>query len=258
MDYLQNNGFPSDKVFHGFFTRQRGVSESPYDSLNCGIGSNDSVDNIRENRARVAQEMGLEEINFLSTYQIHSADVVHVNQGWDWDSRPQADAMVTDQKGIGLGVLTADCGPVLFYGEKESGDPVVGAAHAGWKGALGGVLENTVSAMIHLGAGAETIHACVGPCIGKASYEVSANFPEPFLSHDEGSERFFSAAAKEGHAMFDLAGYCAWRLSLAGMKNVMLMDKDTYALEDQFYSYRRMTHRGELDYGRQISVICLK
>ncbi|MBI1301784.1 MAG: peptidoglycan editing factor PgeF [Alphaproteobacteria bacterium] len=258
MQYLKDSSFPNDKVFHGFFTRQGGVSKTPYGSLNCGIGSNDLDDNIRENRVRVAREAHVEEVSLLSVYQVHSADVVHVNQGWGWDNRPQADAMVTDQKGFGLGILTADCGPVLFYGEKQNGDPVVGAAHAGWKGALFGVLENTVSKMIDLGADANTIQVCVGPCIGKASYEVSANFSDPFLNHSEESDRFFSAAAKEGCAMFDLAGYCAWRLSLAGVKNITLMDKDTYVLEDQFYSYRRMTHRGEADYGRQISVICVK
>jgi len=245
-----------EDVFHGFFTRLGGVSDAPYRGLNCGAGSGDAPENVMQNRSLVAQEVGVEPQSLLSVYQVHGSKTIMVHE--PWLERPKSDSFVTDKAGIALGILTADCAPVLFCGEKEGRAPVIGAAHAGWKGALSGVLGSTVDAMEDLGALRDSIRACVGPCIGKPSYEVSHDFIEPFLDENEESERFFHSASREGHALFDLSGYCAWRLSRAGLKNVSITDQDTYSNEAEFYSYRRMTHQGEVDYGRQISVIAIK
>ncbi len=250
----------SENVDHGFFTRLGGASIGEVSSLNCGFGSQDDPEKIQANRSYVATEMGVDPHNLCSTYQVHGAEVVQVQTPWDSrnENRPKADAMITDQKGIALGILTGDCTPVLFYGEKECGSPVVGAAHAGWRGALSGVLENTTSAMIKLGVSPEAIKACIGPCIAKQSYEVQEDFVLPFLKESDESERFFAGASKTGHLIFDLAGYCAWRLYRGGVKDVSILDKDTYQNKTEFYSYRRSTHREEADYGRQISVITIK
>lgn len=243
-------------AFYGFFTRLGGMSSGIYKSLNCGVGSHDLFEYILHNRVAVAREAKLDANNLLSVYQEHGSHVIVVKSLWT--DRPHGDAMVTDQQGIGLGILTADCTPVLFHGMKENGEPVIGAAHAGWKGALGGVLDNTVSAMQDLGAQKPTIRACVGPCIGKASYEVSSDFIDPFLEENQESERFFHSALQEGHAMFDLGGYCAWRLARENVAQIAILDKDTYGNEEEFFSYRRSVHKGEEDYGRQISVISIR
>lgn len=251
---LENSG-----VMHGFFGRQGGVSDDVYASLNCGLGSDDTRENIMHNRATVAAAMGVENENLLSLYQVHGQDCLYVTKRWANDeNRPKADAFITDQPGTALGILTADCAPVLFCGEKEDGALIIGAAHAGWKGAHGGVLEETARAMKEKGAIAQTLRACIGPCIAKASYEVTQDFITPFLEHSEESERFFHAAQKEGHVMFDLPGYCAWRLAGAGLKNIAILDHDTYAREQDYFSYRRATHRKEKDYARQISVIAIQ
>jgi polyphenol oxidase len=250
---------PEDpKVFHGFFTRRGGVSSAIYDGLNCGLGSSDDAVRVLQNRALVAQTAGIDAANLLSVHQVHGVDCVTVKEGWSPEARPKADAFVTDRAGYGLGILTADCAPVLFYGEKSDGAPVIAAAHAGWKGALGGVFASTLSAMEALGASRSGIKACVGPCIGRASYEVSVEFVDPFLEEHDESGRFFQSAQKAHHLMFDLSGYCAWRLFRDGLRSIALMDRDTYANEGHFYSYRRTTHRSEPDYGRQISVIAIK
>lgn len=243
-----------DGLTHGFFTRRGGVSTGIYDSLNCGAGSDDNPDHVMQNKSIVAQAMKCAQENLVTLHQVHSAECVTVTQPWNVSDRPKADAMVTNVPDLALGVLTADCAPVLFTGNGPEGH-VIGAAHAGWGGALRGVLGETVEAMQRLGAQQETIRACVGPCIGKASYEVSEDFVVPFLQQDEDNEHFFHAASREGHLMFDLAGYCAKRLSEAGVRHVHILDQDTYSNEDDFFSYRRTTHRGEPDYGRQISVI---
>lgn len=256
--YYAETGFieQDHAVFHGFFTRLGGVSGAPCSGLNCGYGSDDAPENIKQNRAFVAKAAGAKAAHLLSPYQVHGADVHYVDA--PWSERPHADALVTDCSGFALGILTADCGPVLFYGEKEDKSPVIGAAHAGWRGALGGVLDNTVAKMEAVGALKHTIKACVGPCIGRNSYEVSHDFITPFIEESEESERFFSGASREGHAMFDLSGYCAWRLSRAGVTHVSLLDLDTYKNEAEFFSFRRATHKKEADYGRQISVISIK
>ncbi|MCB1783314.1 MAG: peptidoglycan editing factor PgeF [Alphaproteobacteria bacterium] len=246
-------------IFNGFFGRKGGISDDVYRSLNCGLGSDDEPDNIARNRALVAKASGVSPENLISLYQVHSAQCITVTKIWPNDEqRPKADAFVTDQTGAALGILTADCAPVLFAGQKENGAPVIGAAHAGWRGAISGVLEQTVTAMQNLGAQPETLSACVGPCIGKASYEVSQDFIIPFLEENDESERFFHPARKEGHAMFDLPGYCAWRLARTGLKKIEILDQDTCAREEDYFSYRRATLRKEKDYARQISVIAIQ
>lgn len=246
----------SNNVFHGFFGRQGGVSDGLYSSLNCGRGSDDDPANVQMNLDRVAEQARVLSKNLLTMYQVHGDECHYVTEAWSLDNRPQIDACVTDEPGIALGVLTADCGPVLFYGEKGDGSPVIGAAHAGWKGAIGGALDSTVNKMKELGA--QDIKACIGPCIAQASYEVSEEFFKPFEEEDPGNERFFMASKNAGHLMFDLAGYCAARLAKLGLKHVFIKDLDTYFNEEDFFSYRRTTHRKESDYGRQISVIAIK
>ena len=253
LKYYTDKSLDNDNIFHGFFTRQGGVSEFTCAGLNCGIGSDDDKDNVHKNRELVAAEASGK---LLSLYQIHSPVVLKVDE--NWSDRPRADGYVTDKAGLALSVLTADCTPVLFFGEKDGGEPIIGAAHAGWRGALGGVLENTVSAMVELGAVNGNIRACIGPCISKSSYEVGEDFPSPFIEEHEESERFFQSGSKAGHLMFDLSGYCAWRLFRAGLKNIAMLDIDTYSNEAEFFSFRRATHRKEKDYGRQISVVCIK
>ena len=240
-------------IRHGFFTRTGGVSEGIYRGLNTGVGSKDDQEKVAENRRRVASWMQVEPEFLLSVYQIHSPDVIVVREAFS-ASRPQADAMVTDRPGLALGVSTADCGPVFFADPQAR---VIGAAHAGWKGALGGVLENTITAMEGLGAKRDRITAVLGPSISQANYEVSAEFVERFISTDPNNERYFQPSANAGHAMFDLNVYTVDRLKRAGVQ-ASQVGRCTYAEEDLFYSYRRATHRKEADYGRLISAIALE
>ncbi|PZO82170.1 MAG: peptidoglycan editing factor PgeF [Mesorhizobium amorphae] len=236
---------------HGFFTRVGGVSEGIYRGLNIGLGSSDEPALVRENRARVAEAMGVEPERFLTPYQFHSADVFTVREPFGAE-RPKADAVVTDRPGLALGISTADCGPVLFA------DPdarVIGAAHAGWKGALGGVLENTVAAMEALGASRSRIRAVLGPSISQANYEVGPEFVERL---GETNARYLASSPKPGHALFDLNAYTLDRLRELGLERVEGLGRCTYREEDLFFSFRRTTHRGEPDYGRQVSVIVLE
>jgi len=242
-----------DGIRHGYFTRAGGVSDGIYGSLNTGTGSRDEPDRVRENRRRVASWMGVAPELLLTAYQIHSPDVLTVRGPFEGE-RPKADALVTDRPGVALGISTADCGPVLFADPKAR---VIGGAHAGWKGALSGVLENTVAAMERLGARRERIVAVLGPSIGPANYEVGPEFVERFNADDARNERYFTASANPGHAMFDLNRYTVDRLARTGVAASML-DRCTYADEQLFYSYRRATHRKEADYGRQISAIVLE
>jgi polyphenol oxidase len=239
-----------DNIPHGFLGRRGGVSTGIYHSLNVGLGSDDMADLIQENRKLAAQAV-LPGGSLMTVHQIHSADVVTVNQASD--QRPQADALVTNQPGLLLGILTADCGPVLFADVKAG---VVGAAHAGWKGAIAGVTDNTIVAMEHLGAQRDRIVAAIGPCIARASYEVDENFLRRFEEADPENERFFTPG-RDGHHQFDLEGYIASRLAAAGVTRIAALGLDTYGEEDRFFSYRRSTHRKEADYGRQISLIGL-
>jgi YfiH family protein len=250
------SGHAARRVMHGFFGRQGGVSHGIYDSLNCGSGSNDDPISVQKNRSLVAQHFGQSLENLVSVWQVHSPDCLYVDAPFKGD-KPQADAMVTDKTGLVLGVLTADCGPVLFAGEKTDGASVVGAAHSGWGGALKGVNEATVQKMLDCGAQLETIRAAIGPCIGVASYEVSEGYEKPFLERDIEDERFFKSARKEGHLMFDMAGYIANRLAQIGVKQVTITGQDTFALKEDYFSYRRATHENAADYGRQISAIMI-
>lgn len=242
-------------VRHLFFTRDGGRSTGVYSGLNCGPGSDDDPETVKHNRLHVEQTLDLDAGSLVSLYQVHSPTAVYVTSPWKQADAPQADAMVTDKVGIGLGILTADCVPVLFA---DSTGGVVGAAHAGWKGAVGGVLESTVEAMENLGSIRSNIYACTGPCIRTASYEVGVDMRQQFVDMDHNNEQFFISGDRAGHFQFDLTGYVLTRLAKSGVGMIEDTAGDTYTDEDDFYSYRRMTHRGEADYGRQISVITLE
>lgn len=239
-------------IAHGFLGRTGGVSQGSYASLNVGLGSHDDRAHVLENRLR-ASEAAAPGSELVTAYQVHGADAVTVLAPFDEGARPHADALVTDRPGLALGILTADCAPVLFA------DPVagvVGAAHAGWKGALAGVTDTTLVAMETLGADRTRIAAAIGPCIGQANYEVDTAFRDRFLADDPETDRFFKGGS-DGHAFFDLAGYVAHRLALAGLTRIEIAGRDTYAEEARYFSYRRATHRHEGDGGRQISIIAL-
>ncbi|MEJ6595767.1 peptidoglycan editing factor PgeF [Parasphingorhabdus sp.] len=235
---------------HGFLGRGGGVSEGIYAGLNIGLGSDDDRDSIMENRRRAADGL-MPGGELVTVHQVHSADVVTVTGPLPFDQRPQADAMVTDQPNLLLGILTADCVPVLFHDPQAQ---IIGAAHAGWKGALAGVTDNVITAMAALGADRDHITVAIGPCIAQASYEVDATFRETFLHADTANDCFF-AAGKPGHFQFDIESYVAARLQVAGITKVDKLGLDTYAHEDRYFSYRRSCHRGEAGYGRQISLI---
>lgn len=238
---------------HGFFTRRGGVSEGVYASLNCGLGSHDDKQRVHENRRRAMDQLSLPEDALRTVYQVHSADVVTVSDARQDTATIKADALVTGQPGIALGVLAADCAPVLFADTKSG---VIGAAHAGWRGALAGVVEATIAAMAGLGAETECITAVVGPCIAQSSYEVGAEFPAPFIEQDAANDRFFAPGRRDGHLQFDLAGYVVSRLTAAGVRAASALDIDTYA-DEGLFSYRRTCHRSEPDYGRNLSAISL-
>jgi hypothetical protein len=240
-------------VRHAFFTSEGGVSEGVYASLNGGPGSNDDPAKVTENRARMAAQMGVTAENFLTLHQIHSPDAVVATGPWN-GSRPKADALVSKTEGLAIGVTTADCGPVLFV------DPharVIGAAHAGWKGALTGILESTIDAMEKLGANRGGIVAAIGPLIRQHSYEVGAEFVERFLDADAEYARFFLPGERDGHAMFDLAGLIRLRLENAGILMIDDLGVDTYS-DARCFSYRRSVHRKEADYGRHVHAIALE
>ncbi|WP_025560127.1 peptidoglycan editing factor PgeF [Sphingomonas sp. UNC305MFCol5.2] len=239
-----------DGVSHGFLGRRGGVSTGLVAGLNVGTGSADDPDAIAENRRR-AGEAVLPGGRLVTVYQVHSPDAVAVIEPFEDRLRPRADALVTDRPGLALGILTADCAPVLLA-DREAG--VVGAAHAGWKGAIGGVTDSTIALMETLGARRERIAAAVGPCIARASYEVDAGFFRRFAEENPANERFF-ADGRPGHYQFDLEAYVAHRLASAGIRTVETLGLDTYSDENRFYSFRRATHRGEPDYGRQIAII---
>ncbi|MCW5730049.1 MAG: peptidoglycan editing factor PgeF [Alphaproteobacteria bacterium] len=239
-------------IRHGFFTRHGGVSGGIYASLNCGPGSRDDQAAVRENRRRVAAALGLAEGRLVSLYQVHGRRVVRVEA--PFAERPQADGMVTRMPGLALGILAADCVPVLFA-DDDTG--VIGACHAGWKGALAGITDATVAEMVACGARSASIRAAIGPCIRQPSYEVGPEFPAPFLAEDAGNARFFRPSPRPGHHLFDLAGYVATRLGRLGLGLIEDCGHDTRAAPELFFSYRRTTLAGEPDYGRQISAIAL-
>jgi hypothetical protein len=239
---------------HCFLTRQGGVSEGLFASLNCGLGSGDNQALVMENRRRALIAAGIAGAALVTLYQIHSATVVEVTEPWSPGEGPRADAVVTRRPGIALGILTADCAPVLFADARAG---IIGAAHAGWRGALSGVLEATIAAMMTLGAQRTRIVAAIGPCIHQASYQVGPEFPAPFLAQDGSNARFFDRGPGD-RQRFDLAGYAAARLEGLGLRHVALSPADTCAEAERFFSYRRATLAGESDYGRNLSVIALK
>jgi YfiH family protein len=241
-------------IRHAFFTRTGGVSEGVYTSLNGGVGSNDAPDKVAENRARMAATLGVAPDHFLTAYQIHSPTVVVAGAPWTHENRPRADAIVTSTPKLAIGVSTADCGPLLFA---DSEARVIGAAHAGWRGALTGVIEATVAAMEKLGADRRRITAALGPTISQPNYEVGPEFVQRFLEADTANERYFIATDRAGHAFFDLHGYIAACVQRAGIAEFEDLDLCTYAEPDRFFSYRRTTHRAEPDYGRHINAIAL-
>ena len=235
---------------HGFFTREGGVSDGLYAGLNCGLGSDDDLSAVLENRLRVATALGAATISSL--HQVHSADVI-IAENMDPSERPQADALVTAQPGLALGILTADCTPVLFA---DAQNAVIGAAHAGWKGALNGVLESTIEAMVGLGANRDTIRAVAGPTISQRNYEVGAEFLEQFEAEDPSTLRFFANGVADHKYQFDLPGFVLSRLRAAGV-SAEWTGHCTYEDAEKFFSYRRTTHLAEPDYGRQMSAIIL-
>ena len=243
------------RIRHAFFERTGGVSVGLYTSLNCGFGSGDEADRVAENRARALDKLELEPGDLVTAYQVHSNRVAVVDTPWQRDAAPKVDAMVTRTPGLALGILTADCVPVLLA-DAQAG--VIGAAHAGWRGALDGVLDAVVGAMVDLGADAGHIIAGIGPAIGQRSYEVGPEFPTPFLAQSEANRDFFCPASRADHFMFDLKGYVARRLIGAGAKSVQVLPCDTCAEETRFFSYRRSCQRGEPDYGRGLSAIYLE
>jgi len=241
-------------IRHAFFSRAGGVSQGVYATLNGGVGSNDAPDKVAENRARMAATLGVTADRLLTPFQIHSPDVVAVEAPWPPDQRPRADGLVTRTPLLAIGVSTADCGPLLFA-DAEAG--VIGAAHAGWRGALAGVIEASVAAMETLGANRDRIAAALGPTISQPNYEVGADLVARFTAADAENECFFIASPNAGHAMFDLPGYIADRIRRAGITQFEDLSLCTYAEPDRFYSYRRTIHRNEPDYGRHINAIAL-
>jgi len=239
---------------HAFFSREGGVSEGIYAGLNGGLGSNDDPVAVAENRRRMAEQMGVPPSHFLGVHQIHSPDAVVATGPWQGASRPRADAIVTRTEGLAIGITAADCGPLLLV------DPdarVIGAAHAGWKGALAGIVESTIEVMEKLGAERAGIVAAIGPLIRQPSYEVGNEFVERVMEEDAENTLFFLPAAREGHAMFDLAGFIRARLENAGVLVIDDIGIDTYS-DERFFSYRRSVHREEPDYGRHVHAIVLE
>ncbi|MDA0305797.1 MAG: peptidoglycan editing factor PgeF [Proteobacteria bacterium] len=243
------------RISHAFFTRQGGVSDGVYGSLNCGFGSDDNPQHVARNRTLAMHRLGASDDCLATLYQIHSASVAVVDHAWNPADAPQADGAVTNVAGLALGILSADCAPVLLA-DADAG--VIGAAHAGWKGALNGVVEATIEAMCALGAEYARITAAIGPCIQQASYEVGAEFHQQFVDTQTGHGEFFEIAAKDGHFMFDLPGFLVRKMHDLGLAAVSSTSEDTCADEARFFSYRRATHRGENDYGRGLSAIMLK
>jgi YfiH family protein len=241
-------------IRHGFVTRAGGVSEGIYASLNCGLGSNDDQACVHENRRRVLDMVDIPANTLLTAYQVHSPDVLVVEEEWRDGPRPKVDALVTKRANIAIAASSADCVPVLFADPEAR---VVAAAHAGWRGAIGGVLQATVKQMCALGARPERICAGVGPCIGPASYEVGPEFPAPFLAQNPNNVRFFRPAQRTGHHMFDLESYVASELAVMKLAEIEVAHRDTCAEADTFFSYRRSVLNKEPDYGRHVSVIGL-
>jgi polyphenol oxidase len=244
----------SAAIRHAFFTREGGVSEGMFASLNCGFGSGDDPQNVARNRAIAMDRLGLAKDRLVTCYQVHTAKVLKVETPWRREESPRADGMVTNVPGIALGVLAADCAPILFADPKAG---IIGAAHGGWRGALDGVAEATVAAMVAEGARRRQIRAAIGPCIGQESYEVGPEFPPRFAAVDPDSAAFFVPAVRPGHFRFDLGGYIARRLERLGLAAIERTQYDTVTDPNRFFSYRRACLAGESDYGRALAAIVL-
>jgi YfiH family protein len=251
--YISAASLSHPGIRHAIFTRDGGVSTGVYASLNGGTGSRDDAEKVRENRDRMAAALGVSPERFLVPFQVHSADAIIVNEPWP-GARPRCDGIVTTVPGLALGVTGADCGMLLFSDPKAR---VIAAAHAGWKGALNGILEATVAQMEKLGARRSDISVALGPTIGGKSYEVGPEFAARFLAADPSYTRFFTPSSRDGHAHFDLPAFLAMRAGKANIASFEDLALDTYSDEARFFSYRRMTHRGESDYGRLIAAITL-
>lgn len=254
LEPLRAQSLLSPGLAHGFFTRDGGVSQGVYASLNGGIGSRDDPGAVQENRARMADALGIEADDLLIPYQVHSPHAQAVSAPWAPDARPRCDALVTATRGIGLGVTGADCGIILFAAPSAG---VIGAAHAGWRGALGGIIEATVTAMEGLGAKAKDIVAALGPTIAQQSYEVGPEFVAAFAAAEPDAARLFAPSPNRDHAMFDLPGFIGMRATRSGIAGFEDLALDTYVDEARFFSYRRATHRREADYGRLVAAIAL-
>jgi YfiH family protein len=254
LKFLAENLAGQEGIEHAFFGRVGGVSSGLYASLNCGPGSNDDRRLVIENRERARAALSPSANRLLTLYQIHGRDVAIVDEPWEIGGAPRADAMACATPGLALGILTADCAPVLLADAEAR---VVGAAHAGWKGALAGVIESAIRGMEELGARRARIAAAIGPCISQPAYEVGADFRARVVADDPGNERFFVSSTRPDHWRFDLRAYARSRLEGAGVGNVCSLDACTYAQDLELYSFRRATHRGEGDYGRQLSAIML-
>src|SRR3954470_9209791 len=239
---------------HGFFTREGGVSDGIYESLNGGIGSKDDASHVAENRRRMAAQLGVAPTHLLTAFQVHSPHVAVATEPWEPATRPRVDAIVTRTEGLAIGVTAADCGPILFA---DPAARVIGAAHAGWKGALTGVLESTIDAMEKLGADRGSMVVAIGPLIRQHSYEVGGEFVERFVDADANNASLFIPSVRAGHSMFDLAGFIRMRLERAGVLMIDDIGVDTYS-DERFYSYRRSVHRKEPDYGRHVHAIALE
>jgi hypothetical protein len=241
-------------IRHAFFTRQGGVSGGLFESLNCGFVSGDAAETVARNRAIAMERLGFSPDRLVTCHQLHSSTVITVEKPWPHDAPPRADGLVTRGSGIALGILTADCAPILFADAVAN---VIGAAHGGWRGALGGIMEATLDGMEALGAKRARIRAGIGPCIAQRSYEVGPEFPAPFLSDDPASKAYFAPAVRTGHFLFDLPGYIEGRLTRAGVAVIDRAAHDTVAEDMDFFSYRRACLRGEPVYGRALSAIAL-
>jgi polyphenol oxidase len=251
---LEASSLDLPRIRHGFFTRLGGVSEGIFASLNCSMGSGDELERVAENRGRALAALGLPRDRLVTGYQVHGIDVAVVETPWRHEDRPKVDALVTTVPGLALGILTADCAPVLLADPDAS---VVAAAHAGWRGALTGVIEAAIAAMENQGASRARIHAAIGPCIGGLSYEVGPEFPGTFLAEHPDNARFFAAAPRAGHSLFDLGAYVASRLARAGIASVSVCGGDTCAEADRFFSYRRTCLNHETKFGHHLSAIAL-
>ncbi len=255
MEVITHRSLDSPGIRHGLFTRRGGLSRGAFESLNCGFGSGDETEIVAENRARAARHLGIPGTRLLTAHQTHSRRALLVDAAWRWDEAPETDALVTRTAGLAVGVLTADCAPVLLA---DAGARVVAAVHAGWRGALEGVLEAAVETMIEAGAEAARIAAVIGPCIGCRSYEVGPEFRARFVALDPRDADLFQPSARPEHYLFDLEGFVVRRLSRLGLKEIAPLSLDSYADEARFFSYRRVYRSGGTRYGRLLSAIVLE